>query len=108
VSGPIVHQSTDVGPDACGATATGASDDRCGYGPRLTLLLISPFSKANFVDHQVTGRSSILRFIEDNWNLGRIGGDSFDTLTGSLNDALLPAGSTSPSLMLDPITGEAR
>jgi phospholipase C len=55
-------------------TTPGASDDRRGYGPRLPLLLISPFTKTNFVDHQVTDQSSILRFIEDNWNLRRIGG----------------------------------
>ena len=40
---------------------------RCGYGPRLPLLVISPYAKANFVDHTMTDQSSILRFIEDNW-----------------------------------------
>jgi len=40
---------------------------RCGYGPRLPLLVISPWAKHNFVDHRVTDQSSIIRFIEDNW-----------------------------------------
>ena len=40
---------------------------RCGYGPRLPLLVISPWSKPNFVDHAVTDQSSIIRFVEDNW-----------------------------------------
>ncbi len=40
---------------------------RCGYGPRLPLMVISPYAKQNFVDHTVTDQSSILRFIEDNW-----------------------------------------
>jgi phospholipase C len=41
--------------------------DRCGYGSRLILLAISPFSKANHIDHRITDQTSILRFIEDNW-----------------------------------------
>jgi phospholipase C len=59
---------------------------RCGYGPRLPLLVISPWARANFVDSSVTDQSSILRFIEDNWNLGRIGGGSYDALAGTLNN----------------------
>jgi phospholipase C len=47
-----------------------AYQDRCGYGARLPMLAISPYAKVNFVDHSVTDQSSILRFIEDNWNLG--------------------------------------
>jgi phospholipase C len=62
----------------------GGYQDRCGYGPRLPLLVISPYSKANFVDHNVTDQSSILRFIEDNWQTGRIGNFSMDTKAGSL------------------------
>jgi phospholipase C len=58
---------------------------RCGYGPRLPLLVISPYSKKNYVDHTVTDQSSILRFIEDNWlDSQRIPG-SFDSLAGKLN-----------------------
>ena len=48
--------------------------------------MVSPYSKVNFVDHSVTDQSSILRFIEDNWNLGRIGGGSFDEIAGSLDN----------------------
>jgi phospholipase C len=32
----------------------------------------------------LTDQSSILRFIEDNWNLGRIGDNSFDEKAGSI------------------------
>jgi phospholipase C len=42
---------------------------RCGYGPRLPLLVISPFARKNHVDRGLTDQSSILRFIEDNWGL---------------------------------------
>jgi len=88
--GPIVSQSNDPANDAltggsCGALAGGAHNDRCGYGPRLPLLVISPWAKRNFVDHGVTDQASILRFIEDNWQTGRIGEDSFDAKAGSLN-----------------------
>ncbi len=42
---------------------------RCGYRPRTPLLVISPFAKENFVDHNRMDLTSILRFIEDNWDL---------------------------------------
>jgi len=83
-----------TGPGICGVPQTGAVMGRCGYGPRLPLLVISPFARANYVDHTVTDQSSILRFIEDNWNLGRIDqispktvaqGGSFDQIAGTLN-----------------------
>ncbi len=68
----------------CGTPAPGAYLDRCGYGPRLPLLVISPFARTNFVDHTLTDQSSILRFIEDNWQTGRIGNQSFDAIAGPL------------------------
>jgi phospholipase C len=59
---------------------------RCGYGPRLPLMLISPWAKHNYVDHTVTDQSSILRFIEDNWvDSQRIGQGSFDSITNSIS-----------------------
>ena len=59
--------------------ATTHAQGRCGYGPRLPLLVISPWAKPNFVDHTVTDQSSILRFIEDIFLGGqRIGAGSFD------------------------------
>ena len=63
---------------------------RCGYGPRQPLLVISPFAKRNFVDHTVTDQSSVLRFIEDNWETGRIGNFSFDTKAGFALEPVLP------------------
>ena len=59
-------------------------EGRCGLGPRLPLLVISPWARQNFVDHSVTDQSSILRFIEDNWDLGRLGNESTDATAGSL------------------------
>ena len=71
-------------PMCAGVPATGGYSGRCGPGPRLPLLVISPFARANFVDHHQTEQASILRFIEDNWKTGRIGDSSFDTRAGSL------------------------
>jgi phospholipase C len=31
--------------------------------------VISPYAKDNYVDHRITDQSSILRFIEENWEL---------------------------------------
>jgi phospholipase C len=113
--GPIVSQSNDPATDAltdpgqCGTAKAGAFPDRCGYGPRLPLLVISPFAKVNSVDHSTTDQSSILRFIEDNWNLGRIGNQSFDALAGSLNNLFNfhgNGGDRAKKLFLDPATGE--
>jgi len=88
VSSQIVNGSHDAAQDQAVCTAKpvklAGQADRCGYGPRLPLLLISPFSKVNFVDHTQTDQTSVLRFIEDNWFTGRIGDASFDTRAGGL------------------------
>jgi len=94
---PVVNASTYAddalnGPSACTRTPAGGTtnrlddyQDRCGYGPRLPLLVLSPYAKSNYVDHSITDQSSILRFIEDNWLAGaRIPG-SYDRLAGSLD-----------------------
>jgi phospholipase C len=111
VMGPIVMQSATAadaltGPGACGVAHNGAYAGRCGYGPRLPLLVVSPWAKVNFVDHAVTDQSSILRFIEDNWKLGRIGDQSFDALAGSLGSLFDFGGwPRAARLFLDPATG---
>jgi phospholipase C len=88
---PIVNHSSDPVNDAllgsgglCGDSSAGSYQDRCGYGPRQPLLVVSPWSKQNYLDHQVTDQSSALMFIEENWHLGTIGDQSFDTKAGSL------------------------
>jgi phospholipase C len=79
---------------------------RCGYGPRLPLLVISPWAKHNFVDHSVTDQSSIVRFIEDNWLNGeRIGQGSYDAHAGSLFSMFDFNQLPYTKLKLDPITG---
>lgn len=67
--------------------ATTHAQGRCGYGPRLPLLVVSPWARYNFVDHTLTDQTSVLRFIEDNWLGGeRIGQGSFDSIAGTINN----------------------
>jgi len=87
--GPIVNQSSTpddalFGAGSCGTVPAGSVNGRCGYGPRKPLLVISPWARQNYVDHTLTDQSSILRFIEDNWNLGRLGNQSTDAMAGPL------------------------
>ncbi len=109
---PIVNHSSDpshdvlLGAGLCGQTQPGQYQDRCGYGPRLPLLIISPWAKSNFVDNTITDQSSILRFIEDNWHLGRIGNQSFDAIAGPLTNMFdFTHGPRNARLFLDPSTG---
>ncbi|MGQ4383524.1 phospholipase C [Streptomyces sp. SAS_270] len=74
------------GPDCqAGPAAAGGYADRCGPGTRQPLLVISPYSKVNSVDHTATEQASITKFIENNWHTGRIGDASFDRRAGSLS-----------------------
>ncbi|MDQ6758651.1 MAG: phospholipase, partial [Acidobacteriota bacterium] len=110
---PVVNQSNSsadlmFGENTCGVAAAGAYQGRCGYGPRIPLLVLSPWAKVNFVDHGVTDQTSILRFIEDNWDLGRIGDQSFDERAGSIL-TMFDFGHrrrTAKQLFLDPATGQ--
>jgi phospholipase C len=67
--------------------------------------VLSPFAKQNFVDHSLTDITSILRFIEDNWNLGRIGDQSFDARAGSILNMFNFNGQAAPQVFMDPQTG---
>lgn len=107
------------GPGACGVPGTTAQlpgvnsgsfgvNGRCGFGVRMPLLVVSPWAKSNFVDHTLTDQSSILRFIEDNWKLGRIGGGSFDATAGTLNkmfDFSHSSPQNTQKVILSPTTG---
>jgi phospholipase C len=110
VTPPRVNGSADPANDQavlCGtAPIAKGYQDRCGYGPRLPLLMISPYSKANHVDHALTDQTSVLRLIEDNWGLGRIGDASYDARAGSLAGMLdfRRRPNTRP-LLLDETTG---
>ena len=128
---PIVNHSNDPsstvpgGLDSICATVAPpatAFNDRCGYGQRLPFLVISPYAKSNYVDHAILDTTSVLRFIEDNWQLGRIdsldnpggaraGQGSFDQLAGSIEglfdfDDRYPFSRDDLPLLLNDSTGE--
>jgi phospholipase C len=116
VQSPIVSPSaapSDAlnGPGKCGTVRDpSAYPDRCGYGPRQPLMVISPYARQNYVDNTLTDQSSIIRFVEDNWGLGRIGDQSFDARAGSLDTMFDfgPHARRAPKVFLDPSTGEVQ
>jgi phospholipase C len=115
VMAPVVNQSQTVrdsltAPGNCGSNANkvaGGYQARCGFGTRLPMLVVSSWAKQNFVDHGVTDQTSIIRFVEDNWGLGRIGDFSFDDDAGALDNLFDFSGrSHAPRLFLNPVTGQ--
>jgi phospholipase C len=117
---PIMNQSASaqdelLGAGSCGdgttalAGVNGAhAQGRCGYGPRLPLLVISPYAKPNFVDHTITDQSSILRFIEDNWVEGQRIAGSFDSRAGVLTNMLDFKNPHTEPVLLNVNTGEVK
>jgi phospholipase C len=112
---PVLNPSAAAGFDTinpanggnCGTPKADALQGRCGLGPRLVLNMVSPWAKVNYVDHTVTDQSSLLRFVQDNWDLNYIDGpaahdpanglrtpgftvapqkQSFDVVTGSFDN----------------------
>jgi phospholipase C len=105
----VANGSTDPAQDdpaLCGkAPAVHGYQDRCGPGPRLPMMVISPYAKPDHIDHTRTEQTSVLRFIEDNWGLGRIGDGSFDARAGSLRGMFDFRRPHAGRLILDPSTG---
>ena len=80
---------------------------RCGPGSRIPFLVISPWSRVNYVDSTPITQSSVLRFIEYNWlKDARIGGGSNDANAGKILNMFdfTNAPHLTP-LFLDPTTG---
>jgi len=113
VAPQIINGSSDPNTDQplCSSVGPklGSFSNRCGFSQRLPLLVISPWTKQNFVSHEMTDTASVTRFIEDNWLHGqRLGDGSFDAVSPSLTG---PGGVLSPTLphfvpvILDPTTG---
>ncbi|HVT34379.1 MAG TPA: alkaline phosphatase family protein, partial [Nevskiaceae bacterium] len=101
------HSSMQQG-NATPATPLGGAQGRCGYGPRLPLLVISPYARSNYIDHTLTDQTSILRFIEDNWLHGQRIAGSYDALAGTLDNLFDFSAPSSGPLYLDPATGLPR
>jgi phospholipase C len=52
--------------------------DFFGDGPRIPLIIVSPFTKGGHINHTYTDHVSILKFIERNWDLKPLTGRSRD------------------------------
>jgi phospholipase C len=104
-----------TGAGQCGSQASQApvntagqpEQGKCGVGPRLPFLVISPWSKSNFVSSQLIDQSSIVKFIEYNWHLQALGNGAADAAAGSIADMFnFRSGAQNRPLYLDPNTGE--
>jgi phospholipase C len=87
----IVSGSSDATLDAseCSSVAVtvGTTNARCGYSQRLPFVVISPYTKANYVSDKEIDTASVVKFIEDNWLNGERIPNSFDATSGSLDSA---------------------
>ncbi len=107
----VCISATAAGNALPGVTSTTLhAQGRCGYGPRLPMVVISPWAAKNALDSTVTDQSSITRFIEDTFLSGaRLGGGSFDSIAGPLTNMFnFSNGAVAPNpnvVILDPKTG---
>jgi len=60
--------------------------DFFGDGPRIPLVVVSPYSKGGYVVHSYNDHASVLKFIERNWHLAPLTGRSRDNLPNPLVD----------------------
>lgn len=79
-----------------------------GFGGRVPMLLISPWSKVNYVDHTQLDQSSISKFIEYNWGQPPLGVDTADNYAGSILNMFDFKHKNANQLILDPTTGVER
>jgi phospholipase C len=68
--------------------------DRNGYGLRVPALLISPYAKAGFIDHQTLSFDAYMKFIEDDF----LGGQRLDPATDGRPDPRPDVRENSPLL----------
>jgi phospholipase C len=103
-------------PQGTEETPTPLADEqgRCGFGPRLPLLLVSPYARHDAVDHHLSDQASMLNFIEYNWGVPGIPGSADQVLAArdaSEGDAFDLAGlfqfeAKQPKFFVNPQTGQ--
>lgn len=64
--------------------------DFFGDGTRIPLIVVSPYSKAGYVDHTYYDHVSLLKFIEANWQLPTISNRSRDNLPNPIESSKTP------------------
>ena len=107
--------SGQCGPSPQTQAPLAGEQGRCGFGPRLPMLVISPYARVNHVDSHLTDQASVLNFIEYNWHLPGIPGSADQVLSGldraeglkfdlaGMLDFKHPQGQ---ELILNPVTGQ--
>jgi phospholipase C len=107
--------SGHCGPKVQSAAPLGGEQGRCGFGPRLPMLVISPYAKHNDVDHNLSDQASIINFIEYNWALPGIPGSADGVLASTDKKEGIPfdlagmfnfSAPANSKLILDPATGQ--
>ena len=107
--------SGQCGPTPQSATPLGGEQGRCGFGPRIPMLVISPFARHNAVDHNLSDNASIINLVEHNWRLSSIQGSADHVLAGRDRAERVPfdlaglfdfSGPRNHRLFLDPASGQ--
>jgi len=79
--------SGQCGPTPQTSSPLGGEQGRCGFGPRLPMMVISPFARHDSVDHNLNDQASIINFVEYNWRLPGIPGSYDQALTNTADQA---------------------
>jgi len=61
-----------------------------GDGPRVPMIVVSPYARQGFVDHTYNDHASVLKFIEANWGLKPLTSFSEDNLANATPEAYVP------------------
>jgi phospholipase C len=72
--------------------------DQFGLGPRVPLLIISPYAKRGYVSHTIYDHSSVLKFIETRYNLQAL--TSRDSTASNMLDSFDFSAPPQPPLLL--------
>ena len=103
------NSSIDTAMCESAPVVAGKNSGDCGFGQRLPMVVISPYTRSNYVSNNLTDTTSVVKFIEDNWLSGERIPGSYDSISGSLDarNGLLDF-NTKPNdnrLILNPTTG---
>jgi phospholipase C len=88
VTPPVINGSdTSLDTSVCSSVPTTVSSQqaRCGFGDRIPFIVISPYTRDNYVSSNMTDTASVVKFIEDNWLRGQRIPGSYDAVSGSID-----------------------
>ena len=107
--------SGQCGPSPQSSAPLAGQQGRCGFGPRLPMIAISPCAAPDAVDHNISNQASIINFIEYNWKLPAIPGstdqiqkstDASEGVPFDLAGMFDFSNCDQPALPLNPATGQ--